>query len=32
MVTKKIVKLLNDSNSELLKFPTKKWYVIYDLN
>ena len=32
METQKIVNLLNDTNSESLKFATRKWYVINDEN
>ena len=32
METQKIVTLLNDSNNESSKFPTRKWYVINDQN
>ena len=28
METQKIVNLLNDSNNEILKFATTKWYII----
>ena len=30
METKKFINLLNDSNNENLKFPTKKWYIVID--
>ena len=32
METKKIVTLLKDSDSESLKFATRKWYIINDHN
>ena len=32
METQKIVNLLNDTDSESLKFSTRKWYVINDQN
>ena len=32
METQKIVNLLNDSDNESSKFPTRKWYIINDQN
>ena len=32
METQKIVNLLNDTNNESSKFPTRKWYVANDQN
>ena len=32
MKTQKIVNLLNDTDNEVSKFATKKWYVINDHN
>ena len=32
METQKIVNLLNDSDNESSRFPTRKWYTINDQN
>ena len=32
ILTQRIINLLTDSDNELLKFATKRWYVIHDQN